>query len=145
MLPAFIEGLAEAARAKKAWRQKQEMERIEWEESRKRAHEEAIKRYEERQRVENLTQQIDSWSRCRRIRQYIAAFKEKCRPAREVVHLEGSPSRVDGLGARVRGQHRPGCPDSKGAPHDETRFRAVLVAGRREPGLASTMTFLALS
>jgi hypothetical protein len=76
LLPAFMEGLAEAARAKKVWREEREAERLEWEERQKKAYVEESKRYEERQRAENLSQQVDAWARSRRIREYVADLKE---------------------------------------------------------------------
>jgi hypothetical protein len=65
----FIEGLIEVAKAKKAWREEREKEQAKWEEARRREEEAANRRYEEQQRARELTEQIDRWSRSRRIRE----------------------------------------------------------------------------
>jgi len=71
----FVAGLVEAARAKKAWQEEREKERIRWEEDRRKEQEASDRRYEEQQRAERLKQQVDDWSRSRRIREYIADMK----------------------------------------------------------------------
>ena len=65
-----------AAKAKKAWREEREKEQARWEEARRREEEAASRRYEEQQRARELTEQIDRWSRSRRIREYIADLRE---------------------------------------------------------------------
>ena len=75
-MDSFVEGLVEAARAKKAWTEERERQRIKWEEDRRKEQEASDRRYEEQQRAERLKQQVEDWSRSRRIREYIADMRE---------------------------------------------------------------------
>lgn len=72
----FLQVLVLGAERQQSERIKRERQEREWAEAKRQREEEERRRWEEQKRVERLNQQLDDWSRSRRIREYIAEMRE---------------------------------------------------------------------